>query len=97
MPDRSRLNLGTPSRGSGYSVQPQTLVPVLRSTIAAQGFPPLVQGRLTIELHPPMIHDHPWIVNPCLLVAVKPADPEVDLVDEPVLSRRCCTSAYVLS
>ena len=54
-----RLNLSTPSRGSGSPTQPQKLFPALLGSIAAQVFPPLEQGGLTVGHLPAVIDEHP--------------------------------------
>ena len=91
------LHLSTPSRVSGSPAQPQKLFPALLCSISAQVFPPLEQGRLTVGHLPAVIDEHQWIADPCLLVAVKPADPEPVSVDVPALAhgnacQHLCTS-----
>ena len=44
----SSLNLCAPTRASGSPAQPQKLFPALLGSIAAQVFPPLEKGGLTV-------------------------------------------------
>jgi hypothetical protein len=58
----------------------------LLGSIAAQLFPPLEQGGLTVWHLPPVVDEHLWVADLCLLVTVKPADPKALPVDEPAFT-----------
>ena len=55
-----------------------------KRSITAQIFP---QGGLPAGPLQAVIDEHPWIADPRLLVAVKPADPKALPVDDPALTQ----------
>ena len=58
-----------------------------KRSITAQIFPPLEQEGLPAGPLQAVIDEHPWIADPRLLVAVKPADPKALPVDDPALTQ----------
>ena len=82
MPLQRWANHGSTSAPQAGSVADQP-----KRSIAAQVFPPLEKCRLTVWHFPAVIDEHPWIADPRLLVAVKPADPKALSVDDPALTQ----------
>ena len=62
----SGLSICPPSRASGNPPQPKKLFPALLGGIAAQLFPPLEQGGLTVWHLPPVVDEHLWVADLCL-------------------------------